>query len=109
MRQYRQNIVERSTRGCQNHLYTFDSVPSLLANVSADLPGKWVPAGLTGDEHQIAKTCGWREIRISRSKIHLNNFFLRHLVSFNRSGSSLDDLRLAMRCILGAITFGRCL
>jgi hypothetical protein len=100
MRQYRQNIVERGTRGFQNHLDTFDGVPSLLANVSADLPGNWVAAGLTGHEHQIAKTCGWGEIRIPRSKIHLNNFFLSHLVSFDRNVSKLEDLRPAMSCML---------
>src|SRR5438105_202563 len=91
MRQYRQNIVERSTRGCQNHLDTFDGVPSLLANVIADLPGNRVPAGLTGDEHQITKTCGWGKIRIPRSKIHLNNFFLGHLIS-------LEALLILMIC-----------
>src|SRR5258706_10045087 len=66
MRQHGENIVERSSRGCQNHLDTFDGVASLLANVFADRPGNRVPAGLTGDEHNITKTCGWGEIRIPR-------------------------------------------
>ena len=58
MREHRQNIIERSPRGCQNHLGALDGVPSLLANVPADLPGDWVPPGLPGDEHQIAKPRG---------------------------------------------------
>src|SRR4030095_1052980 len=58
MRQYRKNIIEGGPRGCQNHLDALDGVPSLLANVPADLPGDWVPPRFPGVEHQIAKTCG---------------------------------------------------
>jgi hypothetical protein len=46
------------TRDFQNHLDALKGVLSLLANVSADLPGDWVSAGLTGDEHQISKPRG---------------------------------------------------
>jgi hypothetical protein len=45
------DIIEQRSSGFQNH-------PDPFANVSADFPGDWVPAGLAGDEHQIAKPCG---------------------------------------------------
>jgi len=52
------DIIEQRSSGFQNHLDPFDGVPSLLANISADLPGDWMSAGLTGDERQIAKPRG---------------------------------------------------
>ena len=58
MRQHRQNIIERTSGCLQNHFDALDGVARLLAHVSADFACQWVPAGLTGDEHQIAETRG---------------------------------------------------
>jgi hypothetical protein len=49
------DIIEQRSSGFQNHLHALKGVLNLLANVSADFTGDGVPAGLTGDKHQIAK------------------------------------------------------
>src|SRR3954470_9805017 len=84
MRQNGENVIERCSRSFQNDLDAFDGVAGLFTNVSANLPRNWMAAGLPGDEHQVTETCGWRQIRICRGKIHLNNFFFSHLLSSPR-------------------------
>jgi hypothetical protein len=58
MRRHGQDIIEGCAGGFQDRLDALEGVIGLLTNTFADLPRNRVSAGLTGHEHQIAKTCG---------------------------------------------------
>src|SRR5260370_42618671 len=74
-------MVGRGAGGPQDDVDAFQRVASLLSNVFAEFPSRWVTAGLSRYKHEIAEGGSWREVWIGCGGVDRYGFFLRHRVS----------------------------